>query len=83
MLHNPAVDGTVAILDWMAANGDSGGSSPAASSARSSMARAKPTAQGAWAGSSTARGTADRIRPLSLEAMYLRYARGELNQKVR
>ena len=28
-------------------------------------------------------GQADRIRPLSLEAMYLRYARGELDQKVR
>ena len=27
-------------------------------------------------------GQADRIRPLSLEAMYVRYARGELNQKV-
>ena len=27
-------------------------------------------------------GQADKIRPLSLEAMYVRYARGELNQKV-
>jgi fructose-bisphosphate aldolase, class II len=28
-------------------------------------------------------GRADKIRPLSLEAMYVRYARGELDQKVR